>query len=68
MLGQNGQLAMPHARRAVNCLRNRGGRRINDDFADRLRAERTRGFVGILELDANAARVKTSGQTVREQV
>ena len=58
---------MPHARCPVDGLRQRGTRRVDDDLADGLRAERARGLVGMLELHVDAARVQTSGQPVREQ-
>ena len=67
MLWQDRQLAMPYARRPVDRVRDRGSRRVDDDLADRLRAERARGLIGMLELNADVAHIEARGQTVGEQ-
>ena len=58
---------MPHARRPEDRVRDRGSGRVDDDLADRLRAERARGLIGMLELHADVAHIEARGQTVGEQ-
>ena len=58
---------MPHARGAVDGVRDGRRRRVDDDLADGFRAERSRGLVGLLELHVDAPGVQARRQTVREQ-